>query len=276
MINPQYYKNVISNDMSSNNNNNNNNNTNNTNNLFLGCTPITSNGLYSILSILYNNLAIIANEIENMSFAYSQGNFQYLFTTLTTEKYFSIIQQLYQTNPDVVFANTQNFEIITETINSNSVSNGSYTNTNLSPNNLPLSINPVINNKSVVYNHCLLTQILNSIDNNPDIQSYISIRNNILLSFEGLMLTSIQYFNYNNLQTQYAKAEEASYILHDMNLLKNYLNSLKKNNMIFDDVNINIQSVNINQYYVKYIEKYGIPVSLNFNTDLLGQIIAET
>ena len=276
MINPQYYKNVISNDMSSNNNNNNNNNTNNTNNLFLGCTPITSNGLYSILSILYNNLAIIANEIENMSFAYSQGNFQYLFTTLTTEKYFSIIQQLYQTNPDVVFANTQNFEIITETINSNSVSNGSYTNTNLSPNNLPLSINPVINNKSVVYNHCLLTQILNSIDNNPDIQSYISIRNNILLSFEGLMLTSIQYFNYNNLQTQYAKAEEATYILHDMNLLKNYLNSLKKNNMIFDDVNINIQSVNINQYYVKYIEKYGIPVSLNFNTDLLGQIIAET
>ena len=276
MINPQYYKNVISNDMSSNNNNNNNNNTNNTNNLFLGCTPITSNGLYSILSILYNNLAIIANEIENMSFAYSQGNFQYLFTTLTTEKYFSIIQQLYQTSPDVVFANTQNFEIITETINSNSVSNGSYTNTNLSPNNLPLSINPVINNKSVVYNHCLLTQILNSIDNNPDIQSYISIRNNILLSFEGLMLTSIQYFNYNNLQTQYAKAEEASYILHDMNLLKNYLNSLKKNNMIFDDVNINIQSVNINQYYVKYIEKYGIPVSLNFNTDLLGQIIAET
>ena len=256
MINPQYYKNVISNDMSSNNNNNNNNNTNNTNNLFLGCTPITSNGLYSILSILYNNLAIIANEIENMSFAYSQGNFQYLFTTLTTEKYFSIIQQLYQTNPDVVFANTQNFEIITETINSNSVSNGSYTNTNLSPNNLPLSINPVINNKSVVYNHCLLTQILNSIDNNPDIQSYISIRNNILLSFEGLMLTSIQYFNYNNLQTQYAKAEEATYILHDMNLLKNYLNSLKKNNMIFDDVNINIQSVNINQYYVKYIEKY--------------------
>ena len=121
-----------------------------------------------------------------------------------------------------------------------------------------------------------MTQILNSIDNNPDIQSYISIRNNILLSFEGLMLTSIQYFNYNNLQTQYAKAEEASYILHDMNLLKNYLNSLKKNNMIFDDVNINIQSVNINQYYVKYIEKYGIPVSLNFNTDLLGQIIAET
>ena len=211
-----------------------------------------------------------------MSFAYSQGNFQYLFTTLTTEKYFSIIQQLYQTSPDVVFANTQNFEIITETINSNSVSNGSYTNTNLSPNNLPLSINPVINNKSVVYNHCLLTQILNSIDNNPDIQSYISIRNNILLSFEGLMLTSIQYFNYNNLQTQYAKAEEATYILHDMNLLKNYLNSLKKNNMIFDDVNINIQSVNINQYYVKYIEKYGIPVSLNFNTDLLGQIIAET
>ena len=83
------------------------------NNLFLGSTPITSIGLCSLLSILYNNLAIIANEIENMSFAYSQGNFQYLFTTLTTEKYFSIIQQLYQTNPDVAFANQQNFEIIT-------------------------------------------------------------------------------------------------------------------------------------------------------------------
>ena len=67
IINPQYYRNVKSNDILS-------------NNLFLGCTPITSIGLCSLLSILYNNLAIIANEIENMSFAYSQGNFQYLFT----------------------------------------------------------------------------------------------------------------------------------------------------------------------------------------------------
>ena len=66
--------------------------------------------------------------------------------------------------------------------------------------------------------------------------------------------------------------EKAS-ILDDIEKLKEYINSLKKNMSLFPDIDITIVQAHIKSEYAEYIKLYGYPVGGVFDMDKLGEIL---
>jgi hypothetical protein len=106
-----------------------------------------------------------------------------------------------------------------------------------------------------------------------DYPIYEQLRKSIRYSLEGLYKAVEQYGILVNCENVCDKIKEKASILDDMQKLKEYINSLKKQVTLFPDMNITIIRAEIKPEYAEYIKLYGYPAGGIFDMDKLGAIL---
>ena len=105
---------------------------------------------------------------------------------------------------------------------------------------------------------------------------YEQIRKALTYTLEGLRQCVIQTQLLQQLKEQMAIFKEGYDILHDKELLKEYLERIENNFKILPDATYTAPLLAIRPEYLEYIKLYGFPENLIFDPDKLAEIIAGT
>ena len=108
--------------------------------------------------------------------------------------------------------------------------------------------------------------------NNPD---YEKIRGSLIKALEGLLQCVYQTTNCANEHTQMLMYKEGYDILHNQQLLSDYLASLKNkfSSTFLPDTFITAKAAIVKPEILRYIQIYGFPCNAIFNPDRLAEII---
>ena len=113
-----------------------------------------------------------------------------------------------------------------------------------------------------------LSQIIYS-----DYPIYEQLRITIKYALQGLYKALLEYQVLVNAQKTIVSLAERASILTDMKKLRDYINSLKHNVSIFNNIEVKIIKAQIKPEYLEYIKLYGYPSSGVFDMDKLGVIL---
>lgn len=106
-----------------------------------------------------------------------------------------------------------------------------------------------------------------------DYPIYEQLRLTIKYALQGLYKALQEYQLLVNAQKTIVSLSERASILTDMKKLKDYINSLKKNVSIFNNIEVKIVKAQIKPEYAEYIKLYGYPSNGVFDMDKLGVIL---
>ena len=104
--------------------------------------------------------------------------------------------------------------------------------------------------------------------------SYENLRLNIIRSFEALLQGIYQNTQLSQYEEQNEKLREENKILHDSDLLKDYIDTLNSRmNNTLPAVEITAPLATIKPEYLEYINLYGLPEGFIFDADKLAEIV---
>jgi hypothetical protein len=106
-----------------------------------------------------------------------------------------------------------------------------------------------------------------------DYPIYEQLRITIKYALQGLYKALQEYQLLVNAQNTIVSLKERASILTDMAKLRDYINSLKKNVSIFNNIEVKIVKAQIKPEYLEYIKLYGYPSNGVFDMDKLGAIL---
>lgn len=129
-------------------------------------------------------------------------------------------------------------------------------------------VSSILTNRYYQYLSIKLSQIIY-----VDYPIYEQLRVSIKYSLQGLYKSIQQYKLLLSAQASIITITERASILDDMEKLRNYINSLKKNMSIFNNLEVTAVKAQIKPEYAEYIKLHGYPSSGVFDMDKLGAIL---
>jgi hypothetical protein len=108
-----------------------------------------------------------------------------------------------------------------------------------------------------------------------DYPEYEQLRLTTMKSLAGLYKAVLKNSDLINAEEQLIKCKDRVAILSDPEKLKEHIESMKKNTVVFPESTVQAPFARLKPQYSEYIRRYGFPEGGIFNPDLLGQIIDE-
>lgn len=123
-----------------------------------------------------------------------------------------------------------------------------------------------------MFNEQFSRKIYNAISQTKQTEYQEELRVLFAKMFEGLQQCVLQNLKIKDLESKLKICEERSSILDDKDKLIEYIQNLNNRFTMIEDQTITTISATLKPEYQKYIDLYGLPEGLVFDTDKLNQI----